>query len=672
MFATMKSGPKILLGFGVAVGIALAVGAVGCWGILNLRQRLHEVGKVRMPSVLGLEKMLGGQLEAAGGLRELINARTTDAQSRAEQYQRIAAGLKRAEEGRKTCEALPQTPGEAGAWEELIPVWEQWKTHLARAVELSRERDLLLHSGSKPQDPRVASLDEKLSAAFTQLRTAFDQSSVRLLDLVSSHVKGADDALTEGEAVAAQAQQLAIAFVLAGSLVILGLGVILGKGVCRTRQRLLEETSRLAAAAVAGQLQTRGNPEALSPEFRPIVEGINRTLDALINPLNVAAQYLDRIAKGDIPEKITATYQGDFNEIKKNLNQCIDALNGLIDQASVLAAAAAEGRLDVRADESRFWGKYRDIVRGMNQTLAGFAAPAAEIADVLKRMARKDFSHMVQGQYPGEYGKLRDDVNLVVRSIREALAQINATAAQFAEGSRLVADSSDSLAQGAQSQSSSVEEITASIEELSHSVNAIKESAHQASELANETNKLAAQGGVAMQKSIESMEQIRTSAQEISEIIQVISEIASQTNLLALNAAIEAARAGEHGMGFAVVADEVRKLAERSNQAAREISNLIRESSQRVEEGAQLSDQTGQALREIIKAAEATAAKVAEIAAAAVQQAASAHEVSAAIQTVAKITEEAAAGSEQMASSSQQLGAQAAMLRDLVAQFVVG
>jgi methyl-accepting chemotaxis protein len=259
--------------------------------------------------------------------------------------------------------------------------------------------------------------------------------------------------------------------------------------------------------------------------------------------------------------------------------------------------------------------------------------------------------------------------NATLSNLGQMIGQITESAAQFNEGSRVIAESSQSLAQGAQSQSSSVEEMTASIEELARSIEAVKENAGEADQVAKKTNDLAEQGGSAVQKSIEAMELIRNSSSQIAEIIQVISEIASQTNLLALNAAIEAARAGEHGMGFAVVADEVRKLAERSNQAAGEITGLIKESTQRVEEGAQLSETTGNSLKEIVEGVEATAGKIAEIAAATVEQAANAQEVSKAIQGVAEVTEQSAAGSEEMASSSEELGAQAGALRDLVGRF---
>ncbi|MCK4389397.1 MAG: methyl-accepting chemotaxis protein, partial [Desulfobacterales bacterium] len=93
---------------------------------------------------------------------------------------------------------------------------------------------------------------------------------------------------------------------------------------------LVAEAGMLAQAAAEGKLDTRGDPEKFKfIGFKKIVEGVNDTLDAVIAPLNVAAEYIDRISKGDIPEKITDEYKGDFNEIKNNLNVCIDALNGL-------------------------------------------------------------------------------------------------------------------------------------------------------------------------------------------------------------------------------------------------------------------------------------------------------------------------------------------------------
>ncbi len=167
--------------------------------------------------------------------------------------------------------------------------------------------------------------------------------------------------------------------------------------------------------------------------------------------MNVAGEYVDRISKGDIPSKITDSYNGDFNEIKNNLNQCIEAITGLIAEAGSLSSATDEGRLDTRADDSRFQGKYREIIQGMNKSLEGFATPMDDIGAVLTRLAKKDFSQAVETEYPGAYGELRDNVNLVVDSIRGAIEQITESANQFGEGSRVIAESSQTLAAGSQS-----------------------------------------------------------------------------------------------------------------------------------------------------------------------------------------------------------------------------
>ena len=328
-----------------------------------------------------------------------------------------------------------------------------------------------------------------------------------------------------------------------------------------------------------------------------------------------------------------------------------------------------DGLRDFFANKKRLEEEADEAARVEREQAAILRQKVDHLLDVVGAAAEGDLTRQVTVEGDEPVDELAAGIKRMLGDLAGIIAQVTESAAQFNEGSRVIAESSQSLASGAQSQTSSVEEISASVEELTASIDGVKNNAHEADDVAKRTNELAERGGAAVQKSIEAMELIRASSDQIAEIIQVISEIASQTNLLALNAAIEAARAGEHGMGFAVVADEVRKLAERSNQAAGEITSLIKESSSRVQEGSQLSNETGAALKEIIQGVEATVAKITEIASATVEQATNAQQVSEAIQGVAHVTEQAAAGSEEMASSSEELGAQASALRELVARF---
>jgi methyl-accepting chemotaxis protein len=192
--------------------------------------------------------------------------------------------------------------------------------------------------------------------------------------------------------------------------------------VVRNIRAMLDEISLLSRAAVDGKLSVRANAELHHGDYRKIVQGVNDTLDSVIRPLNVAAEYVDRISKGDIPVKITDQYNGDFNEIKNNLNQCIDAVNALVADAAVLSKAATEGKLSTRADASKHGGDFRKIVQGVNDTLDSVIRPLNVAAKYVDDISKGNIPSKITDTYNGDFNAIKDNLNTCIDAVNALVA----------------------------------------------------------------------------------------------------------------------------------------------------------------------------------------------------------------------------------------------------------
>ncbi|WP_159888443.1 methyl-accepting chemotaxis protein [Paenibacillus puerhi] len=268
-----------------------------------------------------------------------------------------------------------------------------------------------------------------------------------------------------------------------------------------------------------------------------------------------------------------------------------------------------------------------------------------------------------------EVGQLASSLNHMVGQFRQLIGGIIQSSMNVAAASQQISASTEEIAGGSSEQARASQTITDLFKELNIAIYNVARNAEKAAELANDTARTAQAGGQEVAVSIEGMNKIKEQmglleqdSNKIGEIIEVIDDISDQTNLLALNAAIEAARAGEQGRGFAVVADEVRKLAERSGEATKQITRIIKGmqnntkvSVSSVADGVEKSLQTGKAFEKIISMVNESADKVSEIAAAGEQQSAQTEEVLRSIESIAAASGEAAAAAEQTASTSQSL-----------------
>lgn len=356
-----------------------------------------------------------------------------------------------------------------------------------------------------------------------------------------------------------------------------------------------QDIDLLIQNGIDGRLDYRIDTTKYSGYSREMFNGINQMLDSIIDPLNIAAEYVDRIASGDIPEPITKEYNGDFSIIRNNLNTCIFAVNSLIEDANLLTNAAIEGDLTVRADVSRHRGDFARIVEGVNNTLDAVIEPVHEAMRVSQEYASGNFTARVDEglRVKGEFVSFKEALNRIGIELTRMMNLINDELYQGVNV--LSAASSEILSVTAQLSSTTAEtetavnETSATVEEVRKTSEVTNQKAKAVAEKAQAVGQVIQTGQTSVEEIISGMADINNQmesiasnvvrlseqSQAIGEIIVSVNEIAEQSNLLAVNASIEAAKAGEFGKGFGVVAQEIKSLAEQSKQATTNIRNIL-------------------------------------------------------------------------------------------------
>jgi signal transduction histidine kinase len=404
----------------LALLIILAVGATAFVRTLVVARRVERFAGEQFPDTLLLAQIAQGRLEAdrAANAAFALGGRLPELRDELEGDIEIA--LAAVDEGMTSYASRPRHAEVRAEWNRVAQAIDLWR----RAVE--HLRDVFRGAGSNRGPPPDLADDDAL-AAWQAARTASQDAETALLSYLTKVAGEVHQVRQESTSSTRIALWLIGLAVLAGAFGhVLG-GRLLRRSVGRTLTTLVAEARRLELAVENGQLDVRGDPAGVSSEFRPIVEGMNKTLDAFVSPLRLTARHIARMARGEIPESASGACHGEFEALRKNLNQCFADL-----KSNRKSLAEAQKQLLLADRLSTIGAIAGGVAHEVNNPLAAVVADlgylAGEVPALLEK-ARRDPGDADLQQRAAEIGE-------VFAEARQAAQRVAATVRDLADAAR--------------------------------------------------------------------------------------------------------------------------------------------------------------------------------------------------------------------------------------------
>lgn len=602
------------------------------------------------------------------------------------------------------------------AQKDIKQLWDGYMatTLTPEEAKLAQTAQELMQTSNRAIDKLLDYVKARDMQAITQfsvdeLYVAIDPISDAIANLIDLQKNAASDLNDSAQANYEAIMSLAII----GSILIFILAILFSRVTLLAVTRPLNELVRVSRhVQKTGDFSARAKIGNMD-EVGIAASTFNELLENMAKAITDANRVVGAVAKSDFSQRIQADYVGDLDNLKQGVNASADQVDFMMKELSKVMQAMHNGQFDAKMDERvprAFSEQVESALGSINQVIV-------EINNVMHYMNEGKFQHRVNTEARGELATLKQNINSSMSALQAAIEDITRVVVAQSEGdltqnitneyhgdlrmlteavntsaakltdvvskaivaSDIVHSAADEVSKGAldlsqrvQEQAAALEETSATMDEMNSAVQNNTENAKQATHVAENVQKQANQGSQVMQQTIEAMNSIQESSHKISEIVTLIDGIAFQTNLLALNAAVEAARAGDHGRGFAVVAGEVRALAQKSAEAAKDISALIGESVTRIDQGTKLASESGEMLSAITGSVEEVTQMISQIARASAEQAEGVNQVHQAIADIDQVTQQNAALVEETSAASESMSEQAANLSQDMAFFNTG